>query len=98
MTDYVKIDRELIETWGEHGIPFDRSTVEYATKLIGRMATIIETQDRTIMELVDGVGTLYVKCSACEGRGDRYDDDAPWGMCSVCNSCGMVPVWSKDTG
>ena len=53
MADYVKLDRETIETWGEYGIPFDRSTVEYAAKLIGRMAEIIKNQDRIIAELVD---------------------------------------------
>ena len=59
MADYVKLDRETIETWGEHGIPFDRSTVEYAAKLIGRLAEIIKNQDRTIAELVDGRDAGY---------------------------------------
>jgi len=44
-------DRRTIGIWREHGIPLDRSTVEYANDLIQRMAAEIELLEAVINEM-----------------------------------------------
>lgn len=60
------------------------------------LAKLADDDAKPVINAALGDEPLYRKCVACDGHGDRYDDDAPWGTCAACGSSGMVQVWPVD--
>ena len=49
-----RADRELLETWAEHGVPFDRSTVDYVQTIARRVLVELADLLAAVEELSKG--------------------------------------------
>ena len=62
MTHIVRLDRDLLDVWAEHGIPKNVSTQEKRDELVLRLWALVQEQEARIAELIPFV---IQKCDKC---------------------------------